>query len=426
MSKKVPASASGGPDAWDRQAIKLMQRFLNTGDLAALHQVIDLLRRAVGATPAGHPNRARLLSNLGGALQERFERGGQIADLEEAIEFGRAAVQATPPDHRNLAGYLSNLGRGLGERFEQVGELADLGEAVEVWRAAVRATPVRHSDRAEYLGNLGVVLQIRFERVGQLADLDDAIEFGRAAVQAAYRRHPDRAAMLGSLGNALWARFERVGQRVDLNEAVKVRRAAVRATPAGHPDRPRHLSNLNLALQAQSGRSGSLPTGQRTAFLEDDPADHEQVVVNVRPHGYGLTVRALRVPVLLLLAAAGVSFVWGWPGEEAVQYTALAVAVGLLIKYSMLPWLRCVTTRYVITTERLIVSKGIVRRLVIDIPLGRIGEVESHSSLIERLFGCGTLVVSGSDGRGRHELPSMPNVSDVGIMLYRLTHGAGR
>jgi hypothetical protein len=42
---------------------------------------------------------------------------------------------------------------------------------------------------------------------------------------------------------------------------------------------------------------------------------------------------------------------------------------------------------------------------------------------IEHLFGCGTLVVSGRDGRGRLELPSMPNVSVVGSTLYQLAHG---
>ncbi len=148
--------------------------------------------------------------------------------------------------------------------------------------------------------------------------------------------------------------------------------------------------------------------------------------MNMRPHWYGLALPALTVPVVLLLAVIGVSFVSAWPEGEAIQYIIVAVTVGLLVKYSVLPWLRRITTRYVLTTKRLVVSEGVVRRSRIDIPLSHIGEVESHSSLIENLFGCGTLVVSGRDGRGMLMLPRMPNVSDVGLMLHRLARSTGR
>jgi uncharacterized membrane protein YdbT with pleckstrin-like domain len=161
------------------------------------------------------------------------------------------------------------------------------------------------------------------------------------------------------------------------------------------------------------------------AFREDDPADYEQLVVDVHPHWYGLAVAALRVPILLLLAVVGASYLSAWPDDETIQYTVIAVAVGLLVKYSLLPWLRWATTRYILTTERLVVSVGVVRRSVTDIPLSNIGEVESSSSLIEALFGCGTLAVSGRDGRGRFELPRMPKVVYVGSTLHRLAHDTG-
>jgi membrane protein YdbS with pleckstrin-like domain len=158
------------------------------------------------------------------------------------------------------------------------------------------------------------------------------------------------------------------------------------------------------------------------AFPQDNSADREQVV-GVHPHWYRLAVPALRVPVVLVLAIVGVSFVPPEEGE-AIQYVIIAVAVGLLVRYSVLPWLRWKRTRYVVTTERLVVIEGVVRRFRTDIPLSHIDEVESHSNLIEHLFGCGTLVVSGRDGRGRLELPSMPNFSVVGSTLYQLAHGS--
>jgi membrane protein YdbS with pleckstrin-like domain len=216
----------------------------------------------------------------------------------------------------------------------------------------------------------------------------------------------------------LWARFERVGQRVDLHEAVQVRAAAVQATPTGHPHREIHLSNLDLALQALD---------------EDGPPDYEPVIMYVRPHWFGPAMRALRMPVLLVLMVVVVFFVPGWPDgkailyhEKAILYVIIGVAAALLVKYSVLPWLQWVTTRYVVTTERLFVRKGIVlRRVVIDMPLSRIDEVESSSFIID-LFGSGTLIVSSRDGRHRLELPNMPNVTDVMDRLYRLAHRTRR
>ena len=69
---------------------------LETGDSAALNIAIDLLRQAVAATPADHPDRGAMLSNLGGALRARFERTGDPADLDAAIEVGQQAVAASP------------------------------------------------------------------------------------------------------------------------------------------------------------------------------------------------------------------------------------------------------------------------------------------------------------------------------------------
>ena len=66
------------------------------------------------ATPAGHPNLAGRLSNLGNALVRRFERTGDTADLDAAIDAGRQAVAASPAGHPNLATMLANLGNAFG------------------------------------------------------------------------------------------------------------------------------------------------------------------------------------------------------------------------------------------------------------------------------------------------------------------------
>lgn len=87
--------ADAAAKANDRAAV-LYQNYRLNGDIQLLQSAVTLFREAVDATPAGHPSRPAMLSNLGAALRARFERAGQLTDLDQAITAGRAAVASTP------------------------------------------------------------------------------------------------------------------------------------------------------------------------------------------------------------------------------------------------------------------------------------------------------------------------------------------
>jgi predicted metal-dependent phosphoesterase TrpH len=259
LRQAVAASPAGHPDRAGRLSnlgTALQARFERTGERADLDAAIDLLRQAVAASPAGHPDRAGLLSNLGAALETRFERTGDWADLDAAIDLLRQAVAASPADYHDRAMYVSNLGLALRTRSEQTGDRADLDAAIDAGRQAVAAAPAGHPGRAMYLANLGAALQTRSGRTGERADLDAAIDAGRQAVAATPAGHPGRAMYVSNLGNALRTRSGQTGDRADLDAAIDLLRQAVAASPAGHHDRAMYVSNLGLALQARSGRTG--------------------------------------------------------------------------------------------------------------------------------------------------------------------------
>ncbi|MGO9187484.1 MAG: CHAT domain-containing protein [Streptosporangiaceae bacterium] len=291
-----PPDAGDGPEALADRAAQLLEQALGSGDPGTLTLAIEVGEQALAATPADHPNRSLVLSNLGAALQRRFERLGGLADLHRAIEVGEAAVAATPADHPDRAGRLSNLGAALQRRSKRLGGLADLHRAIEVCQAAVAATPPDHPNRAGRLSNLGAALQARFVRLGGLADLDRAIEVDEAVVAATPPNHRDRAMYLSNLGLALRTRFDRLGGLADLHRAIEVGEAAVAATPADHPDRAAYLSNLGGALQARFVRLGGLADLDRAievgeAAVAATPADHPD-----RPHrlaslGFGVQAR---------------------------------------------------------------------------------------------------------------------------------------
>jgi tetratricopeptide (TPR) repeat protein len=178
----------------------LLMRFEQTGNSADQDAAIDASRQAVAATPAGHPDRAAMLSALSVALQARFERTGNRADLDAAIDASRQAVAAAIP--ANAREYQANLGLVLRMRFEQTGDSADLDAAIETGQQAVAATPAGHPHRAAMLSALGTGLRTRFERTGDPADLDAAIDAGQQAAGMEVASPRVRAIAARRWGNA--------------------------------------------------------------------------------------------------------------------------------------------------------------------------------------------------------------------------------
>ena len=245
------------PGAPASRAIELLTAYQRTGELPLLTEAVALFRDAVAATPAGHPDRAGSLNNLGAALRVLAERTGDTAVLAEAVQASRDAVAATPADHPYRAAVLSTLGGALQALYERTGDTAVLTEAVALFRDAVAATPADHPDRAGYLNNLGGALQELSGRTGDTAVLAEAVQAGRDAIAATPTGHPSRAAVLSNLGAALQELSRRTGDTAVLAEAVQAGRDAVAATPADHPDRAMHLNNLGAALRALYERNGA-------------------------------------------------------------------------------------------------------------------------------------------------------------------------
>ena len=102
------------------------------------------------------------------------------------------------------------------------------------------------------------------------------------------------------------------------------------------------------------------------------------------------------------------------------------IAAALLVWFCVAPFLRWLLTTYTFTNRRLITRTGILTRRGHDIPLNRISDVSYEKGLIDRMFGCGTLVVSDASELGRVELRDIPRVEEAQLSVSdELFHGAG-
>jgi uncharacterized membrane protein YdbT with pleckstrin-like domain len=144
----------------------------------------------------------------------------------------------------------------------------------------------------------------------------------------------------------------------------------------------------------------------------------ESIVVDTRTHP-----KALLLPILALvvLLAIGVAVQKSVDQSVATKVVWAVVAVGVLW-FFVRPLLIWLTATYTITTRRLITRHGVITRRGHDIPLTRISDVAYEKDLIDRLLGCGTLVISDASTHGQVALPDIPRVEDAQRKLNDLLH----
>src|SRR5690242_5434732 len=146
-------------------------------------------------------------------------------------------------------------------------------------------------------------------------------------------------------------------------------------------------------------------------------ADDEKLVLVLRRH-----VKVLFVPFLIFVAVAvliGLSFLL--PGQPVATIVVAAVGVVVLLKWSVWPLVVWLNTTYAITTRRLVIRTGVLSRSGHDMPLSRLNDVSFSHNLLERMLGCGTLVVESGGEQGQLKLDDIPKVELVQNTLQRLS-----
>jgi len=146
-------------------------------------------------------------------------------------------------------------------------------------------------------------------------------------------------------------------------------------------------------------------------------SEGEHVVLRVRSHVKALIWPAL---VLVLVVAAVTTAAMMQPANSMVGLVAAGVGLLVVILWTLIPFLRWMTSTYTVTNRRLITRHGIITRTGRDIPLFRINDVAYEKHLLDRLLGCGTLVISDATEKAGVVLPDIPNIERVHLQISEL------
>lgn len=157
----------------------------------------------------------------------------------------------------------------------------------------------------------------------------------------------------------------------------------------------------------------------RVAFPEEVLAEGEEVVLHTRPHWRTV----LRPALLVLLAVALTTVAWVMlPTDQGGRIGFGVVALIMLYqatRYGVLPLVIWRCTHYVFTDERILLQDGVIARERRDLPLNRINDHLLNQSLLDRMFGCGTLTID-SIGDQAAVLVTLPRAQHMQNLLYEL------
>lgn len=151
--------------------------------------------------------------------------------------------------------------------------------------------------------------------------------------------------------------------------------------------------------------------------------DGEHVIISTRTHW-----KALVLPVLALLVTCGLAgFAYAilpdGDSHDALAWGVVVVAALLIIWFSLRPFVVWLTAEYTVTNRRLINRSGVFTRTGRDIPLYRINDVAYERDLLDRILGCGTLVIAVASEEGRSVLPDVPHVERLQLQITDLLFG---
>ncbi|PJI86637.1 PH domain-containing protein [Luteimicrobium subarcticum] len=144
-------------------------------------------------------------------------------------------------------------------------------------------------------------------------------------------------------------------------------------------------------------------------------APDEHVVLELRTHA---KVMFWPMIVLVLLAAAVVAGWVLWPGAGAWVVTGVVVVAAVI--WVGAPWLRWMSTSYTVTNKRVATRSGLVARKGRDIPLYRINDISFDQGLLDRAFGCGTLIIADASEKAGMSLHDVPDVEAVQVRIQEL------
>ena len=149
-------------------------------------------------------------------------------------------------------------------------------------------------------------------------------------------------------------------------------------------------------------------------------ADHEELILDLRPHWIALVVPGI-IGFGCLLGLI-LSFTWlaDAPFGGTLQWVGAAAAMVCLLLFSVRRIVNWLTDNFVVTTDRVVRRRGLIAKNSMEIPLEAITDVRFQQGIIGRVIGAGSLIISSASERGSEEFADIRHPERVQKTIYEM------
>jgi uncharacterized membrane protein YdbT with pleckstrin-like domain len=146
-------------------------------------------------------------------------------------------------------------------------------------------------------------------------------------------------------------------------------------------------------------------------------ADHEDIVVEMRPHWVALVFPIFVAVVVIAAMIVALTFVPdSWP--TWLRWTIFIVAAILIVAAPLRDIVSWLTSLFVVTTDRLIHRSGWFAKKSMEIPLENINDVHFSQSIFERVIKAGDLTIESAGEYGQQHFSDIRNPEHVQKVIY--------
>jgi uncharacterized membrane protein YdbT with pleckstrin-like domain len=139
----------------------------------------------------------------------------------------------------------------------------------------------------------------------------------------------------------------------------------------------------------------------------------EEIVLDVRPHGWGIVP-----PASASLVAVVGAVVAGMVGVATWAAWAIVAVIALCLIWLLRRYLRWTTTSFVLTTDRLIHRSGVLGRRSREIPLDQLSDTGYRQGMLGRLVGIGDLTVESAGRDSQEAFTGLAHPADIQLEIH--------
>ncbi|MFN8022853.1 MAG: PH domain-containing protein [Acidimicrobiales bacterium] len=138
-------------------------------------------------------------------------------------------------------------------------------------------------------------------------------------------------------------------------------------------------------------------------FAQKNLTADETIALDLHPHWWYFSEA---VASLVVAIVVGIWILTADISNDTLNKVLTALALVALVGtagWTIIRYLKWMTTHFVITSHRLIFRTGVLAKSGIEIPLERVNNVNFNQSIFERMLGAGDLLIEsgGEDGQSR-------------------------